>query len=125
MNLDIQKLKENNIVDDDHDWGYQLRLVNEDEYCGKLLVLENDLSGGNHYHKEKKETFIVLQGYVYLNVAAEDDHGWSTVHNGVLEPGEQITIQPLERHWMGNSFDTASIILEVSTHDEDGDTYYV
>ena len=46
------------IVDEDHDWGYQLRFVNNDEYCGKFLVLDNQTPGSFHYHIKKKETSL-------------------------------------------------------------------
>lgn len=114
------------IVDEDHDWGYQLRFVNEAEYCGKFLVLEGREAWGSlHYHKIKKETFVVLYGAVYLDVAELDGHGWSTVYNGILVVGDMITIMPNARHKMQNSFDDNTVILEVSTHDDDDDTYRV
>lgn len=131
MILDLDMLVLRNEVDSDHKWGYQIRMVNEEGveegdkgYCGKLLVLENRERGGFHYHKQKKETFIILQGEVYLCIVAED----GTVpmeKNSVLVAGQQITIPPLERHFMQNWLDTPAIILEVSTHDDDEDTIYV
>lgn len=118
MILDITKIAHHNKVDPDHKWGYQIRMVNEPEYCGKLLVLENEERGGFHYHEQKKETFIVLSGQIVL---AADNLPQSPV---VLFTGAHITIQPMEKHWMqAQSF--PAVILEVSTHDDDEDTYYV
>lgn len=129
IDLDLKKLAKRNAVDSDHKWGYQIRMVNNELYCGKLLILENRERGGWHYHKKKTETFIVLAGEVYLDVSVEDEHGWSTVFNGILTVGKQITIAPMERHfmqkWPETVFDKPAVILEVSTHDDDEDTYYV
>lgn len=132
MNLNLDEIAKQNTIDSKHKWGYQIRMVNiehEDDpsggYCGKLLILENEMRGGHHWHENKMETFIVLSGSVYLDVTARDGHGWSTVFNGILGPGERVTIQPKERHFMGNSFAGDTVILEVSTHDDDEDTYYV
>ena len=117
----LTEIAEKNEIDDDHDWGYQVRMVNESGYCGKFLVLENHDRGGYHYHEKKKETFIVLRGHVTVRVEGSEGQ---IVFSKTLERGEQVTIQPLERHWM-KAFSTPSIVLEVSTHDDDEDTYYV
>ena len=102
-------------VDEDHDWGYELRLVNEEEYCGKLLVLTEHKASSYHKHKKKKETFVVLCGSVLVRI------------NGVrstLVSGDQVTLEPGDQH----SFNLAAgypraCILEVSTHHDDSDTY--
>lgn len=120
-NFDLDKMKECNTVDNDHDWGYQIRMVNEDEYCGKLLVLENTERGGYHFHKEKKETFIILQGSVKMHI---DSPSIDSEVYDLLDVGKWITIQPGEAHWMEAVYATA-IILEVSTKDDDEDTHYV
>ena len=103
------------IVDEDHDWGYQLRFVN-DQYCGKFLVLENNNLGSFHFHHLKKETFVVLFGNVILNFENKTSE--------YLEPGDSITLYPNAGHSMKATIYPA-IILEVSTHDEDSDTYRI
>ena len=113
----IEELKNSGkvIVDEDHDWGYQLRFVNEKEYCGKFLVLVNDIPGSFHSHRVKKETFIVLYG----EVAVE-----GYVRKEWLGVGEMCTIEPGEYHMMMANV-VPCIVLEVSTHDEDSDTYRI
>ncbi len=125
INFNIDLVQLHNEIDPDHEWGYQIRMVNNQLYSGKFMILENGKRGGHHWHEEKTETFIILQDEVFIDVAARDENGWSTVFNGILRPGEQVTIHPMERHWMENSFGSTTIILEVSTHDSDEDTYYV
>lgn len=99
-------------VDEDHEWGYQLRFVNEPEYCGKLLILENTVPGSLHHHPLKKETFIVLQGRVAMF------RGNKGVM--VMNPGDTCTFLPGELHQMW-ALTVSSIIMEVSTHDSDDD----
>lgn len=115
--IDVDALRDSSqvTVDDGHDWGYQLRLVNEAEYCGKLLVLTNGDPGSKHYHKLKKETFIVLSGAVNIRGRGSFQR---------LDPGEQVTFERGEWHQMWVQ-ETPAAILEVSTHDADSDTYRV
>lgn len=122
--IDLDELRGKVEVDDDHKWGYELRLVNEPEYCGKLLVLESKESSSLHYHKEKKETFIVLSGDVKLTYYSSDDRGEYAV-NIVLHIGSVITLLPLQKHQFRAINNTRARILEVSTHHEDSDTYRI
>jgi quercetin dioxygenase-like cupin family protein len=115
--IDLEKLAKQGTVDQYHDWGYQIRLVNEPEYCGKLLVLENELPGSYHFHRKKKETFIVLEGKVELDV--EDEQSLMILH-----AGDKYTIEHGVAHQM-SAVNVPSIILEVSTHDDDSDTHRI
>ena len=112
------------IVDEDHDWGYQLRFVNEAEYCGKFLVLENSSWGSLHFHHKKKETFVVLYGILSI---IHEEYGVE-----YLNRGEQYTFEPHVAHKMRKANDhtyfgnrDVCIVLEVSTHDDDSDTYRI
>ena len=134
----LNKLEEsdNIIVDDDHSWGYQLRMVNEvgtgdgdKGYCGKLMVLTNTKPGSMHYHEVKRETFVVLSGEVCVVVAHYpeleeeiEDGPWESSH--FLYPGDTLTLDPDTEHRMWAEV-VPSVVLEVSTHDEDSDTYRV
>ena len=112
-------------IDDDHEWGYQLRMVNNDMYSGKLLVLENTTPGSMHYHKNKTETFIVLMGTVGLRGRINHDGGMKEAIDRVMKPGDRIDLPPLSRHQMWNVETSTAVILEVATHDDDDDTYRV
>ena len=87
--------------------------VNEPEYCSKYLTLEPGQECPLHYHKLKKETFFVLAGEVKL---------WVDGQTIMLIPGESFTIKPGALH----SFDSlgGAVIEEVSTHDENSDSYF-
>lgn len=87
--------------------------VNEPEYCSKWLTLAPGQECPLHWHKLKKETFFCLAGEVRL--LADD----KTVH---LTPGEKYTILPGIRHSFGSL--AGAVIEEVSTHDENSDSYF-
>jgi len=87
--------------------------VNEPEYCSKWLTLLPGQECPAHYHKLKKETFLVLHGEVEMVIEGQ------TVP---LTPGDCHTLPPGTRH----SFRSAcgAVIEEVSTHDENADSYF-
>lgn len=128
--IEALKNSEKVIVDEDHDWGYQLRLINNDLYCGKFLVLDANKSGSYHYHTKKKETFIHLYGSkIQLKKSQIDICGRETyVARRCILPGDSVTFNPFEAHEMrmlrDNVYDYA-VILEVSTHDDNNDIEYV
>lgn len=97
--------------------GYEIWIANSAQYCGKLLIVKAGHRGSKHYHKEKDETFYVLQGRVVM----EAYDGMDLMHtNGVLR------IKPGTVHRFSNiDLDRLAIILEVSTQHFDEDTYRV
>ncbi|MDR3709113.1 MAG: D-lyxose/D-mannose family sugar isomerase [Capsulimonadaceae bacterium] len=87
--------------------------VNEPEYCSKWLTLTPGQQCPMHYHKVKKETFFVLQGTVVVRTSNE------TV---TLNPGDRYTLFPGTPHTFGSV--AGAVIEEVSTHDENADSYF-
>ena len=87
--------------------------VNEPEYCSKFLTLKAGQECPLHYHKLKKETFFVLSGEVRL---------WADGQIAMLTPGEQFTILPGVKHTFRSL--GGAVIEEVSTHDENSDSYF-
>jgi mannose-6-phosphate isomerase-like protein (cupin superfamily) len=96
-------------------WGIENVLVNEPEYCCKELRIFPKKQCSLHYHKEKKETFIVQSGLVRLE--QRDVRGIAI--DELLEPHEQRTIEPKTPHRFSSEY--GAVILEVSTHHEDSD----
>jgi mannose-6-phosphate isomerase-like protein (cupin superfamily) len=92
------------------DWGYEHVLVNEPEYCLKILRILPKKKCSLHYHDTKKETFFVRDGFMRL------EHGNS---DELLKPGEQRTIMPKTTHRFSSIL--GATILEVSTHHSDAD----
>lgn len=103
-------------------WGWEEIFVNEPEYCGKLLHVTPGYQCSLHYHKNKKETFSVLEGSVLLE--QRDIRGIPFEEK--LYPGDSRTIMPGTQHrFQSATMGYSAIILEVSTHHEDSDSYRI
>lgn len=91
-------------------WGTETVLVNNESYCAKELRIYPGKRCSLHYHKIKKETFIVESGLVRLECGCADE---------LLKPGEERTIEPKTPHRFSSTH--GAVILEVSTHHDDSD----
>ena len=87
--------------------------VNEPEYCSKWMVLKPKQTCPNHKHKNKKETFFVIKGVVDLTL------GNKTIK---LKPGDSYTLKKGTYHNFTSK--TGAVIEEVSTFDENSDSYF-
>ena len=92
-------------------WGYEIWIVNNEYYCGKMLVLKKGAQCSLHYHPKKRETFCVLEGKIRLNVNSEKYTMSSTSDPITIEPNEPHMFYGIQR----------SEILEVSTPHSDDD----
>lgn len=102
-------------VDVDHNWGFELRIINEPEYCFKIMVIDTpSVCSSLHYHSKKKETFLCLEGELHL-ILHNTEH--------ILVPGQSIVVDPKHNHRFWS--DNRCIFAEVSTHHEDSDTYKI
>ena len=116
--------------------------INTDRYCAKDLVLLPHQTCLEHRHPTKKdgtpgkmETFRCRYGKVFLYVEGEatepiqvkvpeKNKQWYTVmHEIVLNPGEQYTIQPNIRHWFQGG-DEGAIVSEFSSPSDDATDIY-
>lgn len=52
-------------------WGHEKIIVNNDQYCGKLLYIIKGCRTSLHYHKSKHETFYVESGKVLVYYSDE------------------------------------------------------
>lgn len=95
-------------------WGRELWVCNNDRYCGKILELKKDFQSSLHKHKEKDETFLVLEGKVLMEIPKEER---------ILFPYDSIRIKPFIIHRFTGLED--SKIIEFSTHHDYKDTYRV
>lgn len=102
-------------------WGSEMWIVNNEEYCGKLLHFDAGKRLSWHYHELKRETFWVLKGKVTLKYAEHDR----------LEDAEEVTLS------QGMSFEIPrglrhqviaqedSDIIEFSTTHYDSDSFRI
>lgn len=93
-------------------WGYEEIIANNDYYCLKFLHLKEGFQCSYHYHKLKHETFYLLKGCVDMII----DGNYLRVRKG-----DAITIPQGMWHSFAGYED--SILVEVSTHHFDDDSY--
>ena len=94
------------------EWGREEWLVNNEKYCLKKLYVNEGKMCSYHCHKNKDETFFINKGHIILRLGEEFRK---------LREGDAIRIEPNTYHSFGGLEDT--VILEVSTHHEDSDSY--
>jgi len=95
-------------------WGFEKWLENNDKYCCKLLSLNKGFQCSLHYHKNKDETFFVTKGHIRLELENKVIH---------MRPGNFMRITPGSKHRFSGIED--SMIIEISTHHEDSDSYRI
>jgi quercetin dioxygenase-like cupin family protein len=86
------------------DWGKELWIAEEAEYGGKILIIRENKSTSQHYHKDKKETIYCFKGLVDIILAGRIV---------TLKEGDDITLFPKTIHSIIGRKD--SILFEVST----------
>lgn len=97
-------------------WGTEYWIVNNEDYCAKILEIKENWRTSYHYHKNKKETFFILKGKVFILL--KDKHGF------FLKKGEVLDIERLQVHSiMVDTGATDAQVLEISTHHDDEDSY--
>jgi len=100
-------------------WGFEKWIVNNDEYCGKLLYFVKGRKCSWHYHIEKDEVFYVQSGKILVKYSEFDDLGCA--NEAVLEPGDNFHVYRGLRHQMIALQDTE--LFEFSTPHFDEDSY--
>jgi len=102
-------------------WGHELWIVNNELYCGKLLVFKKDKSFSMHYHLLKDEAWYISKGkfqYTYIDTETAD------YNHVVVREGDCIHLMPGQPHQM-LALEEGSCIFEVSTQHFDSDSYRV
>jgi mannose-6-phosphate isomerase len=99
----------------DKPWGHELIWALTERYVGKLLSVDAGHELSLQFHREKDESWYVLEGRAELEFAAV---GEKTTSREVVTPGAAFRIEPGTVHRVRALEDT--VILEVSTpHLED------
>lgn len=101
-------------------WGHELIWCSNDKYCGKLLKFNKDAMFSMHFHAEKDETWLVLNGkFLVRSINTQN----AEVTERTLEPGEVWHNPPLLPHQVICLEE--GTIVEVSTPDSVEDNYRV
>ena len=102
-------------------WGHELWIVNNELYCGKLLVFKKDKSFSMHFHLLKDEAWYISKGkFQYTYIDTEN----AEYKNIEVKEGDCIHLLPGQPHRM-LALEEGSCIFEVSTHHIDSDSYRV
>ena len=102
-------------------WGFEKWIVNNEEYCGKLLYFVKDKKCSWHYHKLKDEVFYVQSGKLLVKFSTNDDiEGAQEI---ILSKGDNFHVFRGLRHQMKALEDTE--LFEFSTQHFDEDSYRI
>ena len=94
--------------------------VNNELYCGKLLVFKKGAKFSMHYHMIKDETWYVQEGeFIYRWIDTES----AEVQQEILVVGDSVRQRPGQPHQLEALTD--GTIYEVSTTHYDSDSYRV
>lgn len=99
-------------------WGFEKWIVNNTEYCGKLLYFVKGKKCSWHYHDLKDETFYIQSGKILLRYSEEDD--LTSSDELILEKGDRFHVARGMRHQMTALEDTE--LFEFSTQHFDSDS---
>jgi quercetin dioxygenase-like cupin family protein len=102
-------------------WGFEKWIVNNIEYCGKLLYFVKGGKCSFHYHILKDETFYVQSGKIILKYGEVDDI--EEAKEIVLSQGDKFHIERGLRHQMIALEDTE--LFEFSTQHFETDSIRV
>jgi len=102
-------------------WGFEKWIVNNEEYCGKLLYFVKGKRCSWHYHKLKDEVFYIQSGKILVKFSDEDDI--NNVGQITLRPGDNFHVYRGLRHQMIALEDTE--LFEFSTQHFDEDSYRI
>jgi mannose-6-phosphate isomerase len=91
-------------------WGYELIWALTDQYAGKLLSINAGHRLSLQFHRQKDESWYLLEGRAELEFAGA---GQKTTASEVVTPGAAFRIKPGTVHRIRALEDT--LVLEVST----------
>lgn len=103
-------------------WGKETIFASNELYAGKFLHFEKAGSKMSmHFHKEKDETWVVLNGAFLLRIIDTTD---ANIRDIALNPGDTWRNPPLLPHQL-EALEDNSVIIEVSTADAAEDNFRV
>jgi|TARA_R100000664_G_C2757828_1_gene146267 quercetin dioxygenase-like cupin family protein len=102
-------------------WGFEKWIVNNEEYCGKLLYFVKGKRCSWHYHELKDEVFYIQSGKMLVKYS--DSNEIEKAQELVLEKGDNFHVYRGLRHQMIALEDTE--LFEFSTQHFDSDSYRI
>ena len=102
-------------------WGFEKWIVNNEEYCGKLLYFVKGKKCSWHFHKLKDEVFYIQSGKILVKFSDQDDI--EKAEELVLSKGDNFHVYRGLRHQMLALEDTE--LFEFSTQHFDEDSHRI
>lgn len=99
-------------------WGYEVWVVNNELYCGKVLSIHAGKKCSLHYHELKTETMLLTKGRVEMISGSLESPKENRI---VLEVGDVFHIPPFLAHQFIAIEE--SEIMEFSTQHFESDSY--
>ena len=115
MDLKIEKTK---IIE--KGWGYELWIINNNKYCGKILYFNENSKCSMHYHLKKEETGLVKSGKFKLKYI---DGTTADIKEIELLENMSYTIPIGFTHQLET--ETGGEIFEISTEHFENDSYRI
>ena len=105
----------------DKDWGYEIWMANNEKenYCGKILYIKFGHSTSMHLHKNKHETFYILEGSLDIEIICTVT---TEKYTKTVNEGEVFVLDRLIPHRLIPSGGDVKFV-EISTFHEDSDSY--
>lgn len=119
MRFDVKVLKPTKV---EKQWGYELWIHNDLQYCGKLLVFNKTGDRFSmHYHMLKNETWYIQEGSFQFDWFDTED---AVKKSTMLHKGDTVYIEKGLPHQLIALEDNATV-FEVSTQHFDEDSYRI
>ena len=105
----------------DKNWGYEIWMANNEKenYCGKILYIKFGHSTSMHLHKNKHETFYILEGSLDIEIICTVT---TEKYTKTVNEGEVFVLDRLIPHRLTPSGGDVKFV-EISTFHEDSDSY--
>lgn len=101
-------------------WGHEIVIVNNELYCGKILVFKPRCKFSMHYHILKQETWYVNKGMFEFKWI---DTEKGETNSQILNEGDVVTI-PIGLPHQLEALEPGEI-FEISTQHFDSDSYRI
>lgn len=95
-------------------------IVNNKNYCKKLIYMFYSQSHPAQFHKKKQETFFILYGKIKLVIITKN-----TKKTKILNTGDVITLNTKEIHMFKCISINGCVFEEISTYSNSNDSFYL
>ena len=109
-------------MDIEKGWGKEVIFASTENYCGKFLQFNR--AGDKtavFLHAKKDKSWVVMEGIFRLTIV---DTNNGNNHESILRKGDTWNNPPMLPHQL-EALQENSIIIEVSTADDNNDIYYI